>query len=298
MSSRTTAAAAAPPALDRSDQGRERLALRRCGDRLERRWRPPVVIEAARRAASAALVAARTDRRDGRAACRARAAAGASGRCRRCAPAASITGWSGAIAVVGRALIAQRSRGGDSPAARSSAGRAVTCRCRARRRSAPRGPRRRAPAPSGSSSRANSCSRPTSGAGPERSASKRLSAMALAAARARRASAREALDALGPRSAIVEQPPTSARVAAPITMLPGVGQRLQARREVGRLARPPPALGLRPAPIRSPATTSPLRCRCGPPSGSPARRQCGRPHRPIASPARIARSASSSCACG
>ena len=102
----------------------------------------------------------------------------------------------------------------------------------------------------------------------------------------------------GPRSASSNSPPTSRRVAWLITTLPGAASACSRAARFG--VSPTTACSCAaPSPIRSPTTTSPVAMPTRAASGSPAGRlELGRPPSTIASPARTARSASSSCACG
>ena len=92
--------------------------------------------------------------------------------------------------------------------------------------------------------------------------------------------------------------PSSRRVASAITTLPGAGQRLQPRRQVRRLADHRLLAGRAFADEIADHDHDRWRCRPAPPSGSPAGVASWPTALAIASPARTARSASSSCARG
>ena len=201
-----------------------------------------------------------------------------------------------AVLVVRRAEIAQARVRLASDRARTAPRSAATCRCPARRRSAPPGLRRSSPAPSGAAAaRVPRRARPAASL-PERSASKRLTIAAFAEHPPGVLRLGEAGERLRPEIVEVEQPADLPAGAVGDDERVRLGQTLQ---------RGPPGSASRrrrraPAPRRrrSDRRPRPARWRCR--SGLATSR--GRLRRATASitasPARTARSASSSWACG
>ena len=141
----------------------------------------------------------------------------------------------------------------------------------------------------------SSSSRPTSGVVPERNASKRLTTPLSPTTRQAALWLGKTGERLGPEILDLEQVPICRRVLSATTRVPG---RASACRRAARFGVSPttPRSCAAPAPIRSPTTTRPLAMPIRTFSGSCV---ASRPTASMtASPARAARSASSSCASG
>ena len=149
------------------------------------------------------------------------------------------------VGVMRRAVVAERRCAARRPGARARSAACATCRSPARPRGAPPGRRRPWPSAQRSSKMPSSCSRPTSGVrcSPCR-ASKRPSARPSPSTRQTASGSAKPLRRRGPRSASSNSPPTSRRVAWLITHAARRGERLQACRQIWRLA----DHGLAPAP--------------------------------------------------
>ena len=173
---------------------------------------------------------------------------------------------------------------------------AATCRCPARPRAGPPGPRRPWPAASGAAA-AQLLLAPDQ-RGERRRAGPRTGSSAAPAPSDAPGPDRfgEALERPAAQVGVLEQAADELARARRRSPPCRAGQRLQPRREVRRLA-DDRLLLRRPSPIRSPTTTTPVAMPPAPPTTSPGR---GSPAAAatVASPARTARSASSSWARG
>jgi len=143
--------------------------------------------------------------------------------------------------------------------------------------------------------RSSSSSRPTSGVAPERNASKRLTTPLSPTTRQAGCGSAKPASGCGPRSSISNSVPICLRVPSATTKVLG---RASACRRAARFGVSPttPRSCAAPAPIRSPTTTRPVAMPIRAFSGSCV---ASWPTASMtASPARTARSASSSCASG
>ena len=144
-------------------------------------------------------------------------------------------------------------------------------------------------------SSSTSSSRPTSGVPPERRASKRLTAPLWPNTRQARCGSAKPASCCGPRSSRSNSPPICCRVLAAITSVFGAAKPCSRAARFGVWPTTPRSCAA-PSPIRSPTTASPVAM---PSRMRKSSRAGNRPTASItASPARTARSASSSCACG
>ncbi len=149
-----------------------------------------------------------------------------------------------------------------------------------------------------SRSSAISCSRPMNGvSAPACAASKRLSVARSPTTRQTRTAFMRPLNSCAPRSSHWYSPPSNRRVVSAITTEPGVAASCSRAARLGVSPETAPASST-PSPNKSPTTTAPVAM---PTRASRTRSACGvsaAMASTTSSPARTARSASSSCALG